>query len=141
MIAFKNTTQEVIDFYKVQGSVPIPDVPKFDARRVLDGQRIMTFYKPLPPTSAGRKFEIRSKVTGVWDKGKSGTVVDTQQDLVDAKTGELYTRAAGSAFYVGQGGWGGPKGPASVNYVPPKGKAPDAVLTHQTTKESALLYR
>lgn len=139
--AFKQTSQEVIDFYKAQGATPIPGVPKFDARRVVDGQRLMTFLKPFPTTSAGRTFELRSKVIGVYDKGKAGSVVETQQDIVDKATGESYARAVGSAFFVGQGNWGGPKGPATENFPPPQGKKPDAVVSHQTTAESALLYR
>lgn len=47
---------------------------------------------------------------GVYDKGKPGTVVETEQCLVDVESGETYSRAVGSGFYVGQGGWGGPKG-------------------------------
>jgi hypothetical protein len=101
----------------------------------------MTFLKPFPNTSEGRTFELRSKVIGVYDKGKSGSVVETQQDIVDKATGESYARAVGSAFFVGQGNWGGPKGPATENFPPPKGKKPDAVVSHQTTPESALLYR
>jgi peroxisomal enoyl-CoA hydratase 2 len=101
----------------------------------------MEFLKPLPPTSAGKTFELRAKVIGVYDKGKSGTVVETQQEIVDKDSGEVYTRALGSAFFVGQGNWGGPKGPATQNYPPPEGKKPDVVAEHQTTKESALLYR
>lgn len=60
---------------------------------------------------------------------------------MDAKSGEVYTRVVGSAFYIAQGNWGGPKGPATENFPPPKGKKPDATLEHQTTQESALLYR
>jgi peroxisomal enoyl-CoA hydratase 2 len=101
----------------------------------------MTFLKPFPTTSEGRTFELRSKVIGVYDKGKSGSVVETQQDIVDKATGESYARAVGSAFFVGQGNWGGPKGPATENFPPPQGKKPDAVVSHQTTPESALLYR
>ena len=101
----------------------------------------MTFLKPFPTTSEGRKFELRSKVIGVYDKGKAGSVVETQQDIVDKATGESYARAVGSAFFVGQGGWGGPKGPATENFPRPQGKKPDAVVNHQTTAESALLYR
>lgn len=52
---------------------------------------------------------------GVYDKGKPGTVVETEQRLVDAQTGETYTRAVGSGFYVGQGGWGGPKGESRLS--------------------------
>lgn len=131
----------MIDFYAAQAATPIPGVPNFDSRRVVDGQRSITFLKPLPPTSEGKTFELRSKVLGVYDKGKAGSVVETQQDIVDKKTGESYTRAVGSAFFVGQGNWGGPKGPATQNFPPPEGKTPDAVVSHQTTKESALLYR
>jgi len=101
----------------------------------------MTFLKPFPTTSEGRTFELRSKVIGVYDKGKAGSVVETQQDIVDKATGESYARAVGSAFFVGQGNWGGPKGPATENFPPPQGKKPDAVVSHQTTPESALLYR
>ena len=101
----------------------------------------MTFYKPLPPTSEGRKFEIRGSVIGVYDKGKPGTVVETQNDLVDAETGELYTRATGSGFAVGQGNWEGPKGPKGQNFPPPDGKNPDAVHYQETAAETAHLYR
>lgn len=65
----------------------------------------------------------------------------TQQDIVDKATGESYVQCESSGFYVGQGNWGGPKGPATENFPPPKGKKPDAVAIHQTTPESALLYR
>lgn len=118
-------------------------MPKLDPRRTVDGQRLIQFFKPLPTTSAGRKFELRSKVLGVYDKGKPGTVVEVEQTIVDKETGEVYTRIVGSGFYVGQGGWGGPKGPATVNYPPPKGRenSPDKVVETQLTKESAHLYR
>lgn len=141
--AFKRTSQEVIDFYKAQESNPIPGVPKLDSRRVLDGQRKIEFLKPLPPTSKGKTFELRSKVLGVYDKGKSGTVVETEQTIVDKSTDEVYTRAVGSGFFVGQGGWGGPKGPATASFNPPKGReqSPDVVHVNQLNDESALLYR
>ncbi len=139
--AFKGKTQEVIDFYASQKAVKIPSVPEFDYTRVLDGQRKMEFLKPLPTTSEGRNFEIRTKVLGLYDKGRPGTVLDLQSDLVDTKTSEVYTRATSSSFFVGQGGWHGPKGPATVNYPPPKDKQPDVVLEAQITDEAALLYR
>ncbi|KAK8140517.1 hypothetical protein PG984_000583 [Apiospora sp. TS-2023a] len=141
VLPFKNDAQEVIDFYAAQKAEKIPGVPEFDARRVVDGQRLVQFLKPLPPTSAGKKFEIRTKVLGVYDKGRPGTVVETQTDLVEAGSGEVYSRAIGSAFYVAQGNWGGPKGPATENFPPPKGKKPDAVFEDQTTQQTALLYR
>ncbi|KAF2204999.1 Thioesterase/thiol ester dehydrase-isomerase [Delitschia confertaspora ATCC 74209] len=141
ILPFKHTDQEVIDFYARSSSTPIAGVPKFDTKGVLDGERKIEFLKPIPVTSEGKSFEIRSKVLGVYDKGKPGTVVETQQELVERGSGTVYTRATGSAFYVGQGGWGGPKGPKTVNYPPPANKPADATHTIQTTTETALLYR
>ncbi|KAL3465618.1 HotDog domain-containing protein [Aspergillus heterothallicus] len=140
ILPFKLTDQEVTDFYARSKSTPIPGVPNFDARRVVDGQRKITVFKQLPTSSAGRKFELRSKVVGVYDKGKA-SVVETEQSIVDAANGEVYSTVTGSAFYVGQGGWGGPKGPATPNYPPPAGRKPDAVNEIVTTTETAQLYR
>jgi len=54
---------------------------------------------------------------------------------------KVYTRSIGSAFVIGQGNWGGPKGPRSVNFPPPKDKKADAVDEVQIGPEAALLYR
>ena len=142
--AFKKTSQEVIDFYSVQSSIPIPNVPKFDPRRVVDGQRLIQFLKPLPPTSAGKRFELRSKVIGVYDKGKVGSVVETEQLLVEKKGGneeDVYARMVSSAVFIGQGNWGGPKGPSTAAFPPPEGKRPDGVFELKLSNEAALLYR
>lgn len=66
--------------------------------------------KPLPPTSAGKKFELKNKVIGVYDKGKPGTVMESEQSIVEVGTGEVYSKTVSSNFFVGQGNWGGPKG-------------------------------
>ncbi|KAJ2966936.1 hypothetical protein NQ176_g9911 [Zarea fungicola] len=93
-IAFKGDTQEVIDFYAANKATRIPDVPEFDYRRVVDGQRKIEFIKPLPTTSKGRNFEIRTKVVGVYDKGKPGTVLDVETELIDTDSNDVYTRPA-----------------------------------------------
>ncbi|GAM90573.1 hypothetical protein ANO11243_086170 [Dothideomycetidae sp. 11243] len=146
ILPFKGTNTDVIDFYASQsssGKEGIPGVPKLDSRRVVDGERQIDFLKPLPASSEGRNFVVKSRVVGVYDKGKPGTVVETEQTLVDASSGEVYTRAVGAGFFVGQGGWGGPKGPKTLNYPPPAGKekSPDLSFEHPTTDSSALLYR
>ncbi|KAF3920466.1 hypothetical protein ABW20_dc0106172 [Dactylellina cionopaga] len=143
ILPFKHTDKDVIDFYARSNAIPIPGVPKLDSKRVVDGERKMEFRRALPASSIGRQFFIKSKVLGVYDKGKPGTVVETEQVLVE-KVGSkevVYTRAVGSGFYVGQGGWGGPKGPKTVNYPPPEGRSPDVTYIHPTNAESALLYR
>jgi hypothetical protein len=64
-------------------------VPKFDPRRIVDGQRMMQFLKPLPPTSEGRIFVLKSKVIGVYDKGKAGSVLEAENLIMDKNTGEV----------------------------------------------------
>ncbi|KAI8937060.1 hypothetical protein NX059_006279 [Plenodomus lindquistii] len=140
ILPFKHADQDVIDFYARSNAEPIEGVPKFDTKTVLDGERKLEFLKPLPVSSEGRKFEVRSKVLGVYDKGKA-TVVETEQRIVDAESGETYVRAVGSSFYVGQGGWGGPKGPKVPNFPAPANRAPDATRSFQTTLETPHLYR
>lgn len=108
-IAFKLANTDVIDFYKAQKTTPIPDVPVFNPQKVVDGERKIVFLKQLPTSSEGRQFEVRTKVIGVYDKGKA-SVVETEFSIVDKETDEVYSRMTGSSFFVGQGGWGGPKG-------------------------------
>jgi len=67
-------------------------VPKFDLRRIVDGQRMMQFLKPLPPTSEGKTFVLKSKMIGVYDKGKAGSVVETENLVMDKDTGEVRQR-------------------------------------------------
>ncbi|KAF4286769.1 hypothetical protein CNMCM8689_001898 [Aspergillus fumigatus] len=141
ILSFKLTDSEVTDFYARQKANPVPGVPKFDPKRSVDGQRKLTVLKPLPPSSAGKQFELRSKVIGVYDKGKAGSVMETEQTIVDKATGEIYTKIVSSGFFVGQGNWGGPKGPSTPNYPPPEGRKPDATHEVQTTAETPLLYR
>lgn len=133
----------MIDFYAAQAKAGqgIPGAPKnLDPRRMVDGERKIEFYKPLPTTSEGRKFQMQTTIIGIYDKGKPGTVLESQNDLVDTESGETYARITSSGFYVGQGGWGGPKGPKSQSYPPPERK-PDAVHEQPTTPEAAHLYR
>lgn len=111
-----------------------------DGSRAVDGQKAFKVFKALPRNSDGR-LELRKKVTGLYDKGKAGTVLETTTDLVDKQTGEVYTSEIGSVFFVGQGGWGGDKGPKPAVYSPPDGQKPHRIHTIQTSKEAALLYR
>ncbi|EXJ78843.1 hypothetical protein A1O1_09245 [Capronia coronata CBS 617.96] len=140
-LAFKGDSQEVIDFYSGQTITSIPGCPTLDPVRLVDGQRLIRFLKPLPTTSAGRSFELREKVLGVYDKGKAGTVVETEQRLVDAETGEAYTQIIGSLFYVGQGGWNGPRGPKAADLSPPRDKSPDGSFIIHVSPLAAHLYR
>jgi peroxisomal enoyl-CoA hydratase 2 len=138
---FKLDHEEVVDFYAAQGAVKIPGVPSLDPVRLVDGDRTLQVLKPLPVTSQGRRFEFRSTVLGVYDKGDSGTVVRSEDALVDAASGDVYARNIGSLFYVGQGNWGGPRGPKGDRLSPPKGEAPGFSFTFRVDEQAAHLYR
>ena len=113
---------------------------KLDGSRGVDGQKHFRVFKPLPRNSEGHQLELRKKIVGVYDKGKAGTVLETTTSLVEKRTGEVYTTEVGSVFFVGQGGWGGEKGPKPVVYGVP-GREADAVSEVKTSEEAALLYR
>ncbi|PGH09906.1 hypothetical protein AJ80_07616 [Polytolypa hystricis UAMH7299] len=138
-LVFKLDTQEVVDFYASQGSVEIPGVPALDPQRLVDGDRTVQLLKPLPTTSVGRDFEFQSTVLGVYDKGKAGTVVRSEDVLVDTTSGDIYARIIGSLFYVGQGNWGGPRGPPSQKFPPPKKQKPDATFDMRINEQAGHL--
>ncbi len=138
--AYKGDERDVLDARAQQTFEQIPGAPKLDGSRAVDGQKAFKVFKPLPRKSEG-KVELRKKVVGIYDKGKAGTVIETTTSLVDKASGEVYTTETGSVFFVGQGGWGGDKGPKPTVYAPPQGQKPDRIHTIQTSKEAALLYR
>jgi len=118
----------------------IPGVPPVDQTRVLDGQRHIQIFKPLPLSSAGKDFELQITCLGISDKGKAGMITETEALLVDKTTNDAYCRILRQSFAVGQGGWGGPSGEKAVVYTPPT-REPDYVYTQVTTAETAHLYR
>lgn len=137
---FKLDSQEGIDFEASQTSTDIPGVPNLDSSRLVDGQRTIQLLKPLPVTSVGRDFESRSKVLGIYDKGNAGTVVKSEDSIVDVAAGEVYARVIGSWFYIGQGNWGGPRGPREPSFSPPK-RNPNMILSLKVQENSAHIYR
>ncbi|KAL1954140.1 hypothetical protein VTO42DRAFT_1720 [Malbranchea cinnamomea] len=143
VLTFKYDHPSTIDFLSENAARPLPPgCPSLDWSRAVDGRRRITVYRPLPPTSGGDgSWEMRSKVLAVYDKGRGrGTVLEMEHVLVHAATGEAYSRAWESAFFVGTGGWGGERGP-SIKRIPPPAREPDAVSEFRTTAETAHLYR
>jgi peroxisomal enoyl-CoA hydratase 2 len=141
IMGFKGTEFEVINFYaKFQSRVP-PGLPALDSKRAVDGERYIEIVKPIPVTSEGRHFELRRSTMGAYDKGKAGIVLEELTELVDADSGEVFTKMIGSSFFVGQGCYGGPKGPKKPSYKAPEGKQPNRVSKFKTSPGQALIYR
>lgn len=111
--AFKLTDQEVIEFYGRNATNTIPGAPDLDFRYAVDGQRELTIHKPLPTASTGFHLELRNRVIGIYDKGSAGSALETEQEIVDVTTEELYTTTRTWSFLPKQGNWGGPRGKAS----------------------------
>lgn len=141
VLSFKGTSQDTVDYYKSSKAISLPGVPELDYRRVVDGERFLEQVRPLPVSSEGKRFEIRTKCLGVYDKG-SGLVIETESSIVDVDSGLVYTRMVNSGFAVGQGGLKNqPKGTKKKSYVPPKNTPPTLVELTPTTINQALLYR
>ena len=104
---------------------------------VVDGERDITFHKPLPSAA---HITADSTVLDVFDKGKDkGAVIRHQTVLKDEKGEKLATLVA-SRFARGDGGFGGPsEGQPEPHKVPTR--APDQIVDITTRPDQALVYR
>jgi acyl dehydratase len=111
------------------------DLGDFDRAMLVHAEQSIELHSPLPVHGTLRTAAM---VTGIYDKG-SGALVETQNQAVDAVTGEPMVTTRGSTFIRGEGGFGGDRGSAPSWELPER--APDYKVTQQTRPEQALLYR
>jgi acyl dehydratase len=111
------------------------DLGDFDRAMLVHAEQSIELHNPLPVHGTLRTSAM---VTGIYDKG-SGALVETQNQAVDAVTGEPMVTTRGSTFIRGEGGFGGDRGTAPSWDLPER--APDHKVTQQTRPEQALLYR
>ncbi|KXS21886.1 MaoC-like dehydratase [Gonapodya prolifera JEL478] len=139
VLAFRGTSQDVIDFNANQKSrpPPIPNVQNFDPSKGVHGDQSFELLKPIPLES--QDFTMKSKLTGIWDGGKGAIVEDTSV-LYDSK-GEPIAKMVSSGFYIGYGGFGGAKRPKNPLDIPAPITPPEKSVTHKTNANQALLYR
>ena len=104
---------------------------------VVDGERDITFHKPL---AAAAHITADSSVLAVYDKGKDkGAIIRHQTILKDADGEKLATLVA-SRFARGDGGFGGSsEGQPEPHQVP--SRAPDRIVDISTRPDQALIYR
>src|SRR6478752_10850771 len=72
---------------------------------VVDGERDITFHKPLPSAA---KITADSTVLDVFDKGKDKGAVIRHQTVLKDENGEKLATLVASRFARGDGGFGGP---------------------------------
>jgi acyl dehydratase len=111
-------------------------IGSFNPAMLVHGEQRVTLHKPIPPEGSAT---LKSKLVGIYDKGKAA-VVATETTATDEGDGTpLYTNYS-SAFIRGEGGWGGDRGPSGPRNVPPE-REPDHEITYQTSPDQALVYR
>jgi acyl dehydratase len=111
-------------------------IGSFNPAMLVHGEQRVTLHKPIPPEGSAT---LKSKLVGIYDKGKAA-VVATETTATDEADGTpLYTNYS-SAFIRGEGGWGGDRGPSGPRNVPPE-RDPDHQVTYQTSPDQALVYR
>ncbi len=104
---------------------------------VVDGERDITFHKPL---ATAANITADSSVLDVFDKGKDkGAVIRHKTVLRDDKGEPLATLVA-SRFARGDGGFGGPAGGQPEPHAMPA-RSPDKTVDITTRKDQALVYR
>jgi acyl dehydratase len=104
---------------------------------VVDGERDITFHRPLP---VAEKLVVDSSVLSVFDKGKDKGAVIRYQTVLKNEQGEALATLVASRFARGDGGFGGPsEGQPEPHKVP--SRAPDKSIDISTRPDQALIYR
>ncbi len=110
------------------------NIGSFDPALLVHGQQAITLHRPIPVEGS---VTIAGEITAMWDKGKAAVVETTSVAVMDDQP--LYSLTS-SAFIRGAGGWGGERGPSGPRNQPPESD-PDHVVTYQTSRDQAFLYR
>src|ERR1700694_1481057 len=118
------------------GGAAMASIGSFNFAMLVHGEQGIELQRPIPVEG---RIKVTSKVVGIYDKG-SAAVVAMEAESVDAATGEPMFTTRMSAFIRGEGGWGGDRGPSGPRHVAPE-REPDRVVSYQTSKDQALIYR
>ena len=107
-----------------------------DSSRFLHGEQLVRLHSPLPPQG---KIVTSGRVSNVFDKGKGAVIVF----LLEGRTAEglhLFD-VEHTAFYVGEGGFGGDPGPRTEPLNPPQNVEPSFSCSYKVPENQAILYR
>jgi acyl dehydratase len=109
-----------------------------DWKKVLHGEQGLILHKPLP---AAATVIGRSRITEIIDKGAGkGALLFSERDVIDKASGDLLATLTSTAFLRGDGGFGGPAGPAPEPHRLPE-EPPHLSLDLPTLPQAALIYR
>jgi len=108
----------------------------YDPRMMVHGEQGIKLHRPIPTSG---EVDTVDEITGIYDKGK-GAVVATKVTGTLVADGQPLYEATASIFIVGEGGWGGDRGPTEKANVAPD-RDPDYSVSATTRPDQALLYR
>ncbi|MDA9489645.1 MaoC/PaaZ C-terminal domain-containing protein [Bradyrhizobium sp. CCBAU 11361] len=114
-----------------------PGVIDLNRLMIVDGERDITFHKPLPVAAT---VKADARVCGVYDKGKDkGAVIQNEIVIRNSDGGNLVT-VLSSLFARGDGGFGGPSEGMPLPHQVPR-RAPDRSIDIPIRPDQALIYR
>ena len=115
--------------------IGLAGVVQLDFTRLLHGEQGVTLHRDLPPKA---KIKLEGRIVEIWDKEKSAVIgVEGIASDEDGPIFSVYT----SLVLLGQGGFGGERGPSGdVAHAAPDRPA-DIITTHDVRPEQAAIYR
>ncbi len=109
-------------------------VGTFDPRMLVHGEQHIRLFGPVP---TGGTVTLSDEIVGIYDKGKGAVVATKVVGTLD--DGEVLYESQSSVFIVGEGGFGGDRGPSNSVEIPDRD--PDHAVSYTTREDQALLYR
>eukprot|EP01132_Coremiostelium_polycephalum_P004144 gene4144-5184_t len=109
---------------------------EYNPMMLLHGEHYLEIRAPIPTKGT---LVTTSKVNNFYDKGK-GVLLVVEAITSDKESGKEIFLNRFSLFIRGIGGFGGYRGP-SDRPIPIPSRKPDAIHTHKTTDDQALIYR
>jgi acyl dehydratase len=108
-----------------------------DWRKVLHGEQGLVLHRPLPPAGI---VKGESRILEILDRGERGAFMYSERTLTDRASGALIATTTSTTVLRGEGGFGGPTGPAPEAHALPE-RAPDLAVDLPTLPQAALIYR
>ncbi len=123
-------------FNAVGGSSAMSNVGSYDPRMLVHGEQAIALHREIPVEGS---ITSTDEIVGIYDKGKGAVIEVKSSATLDADSQPLFDMVS-STFIVGEGGWGGDRGPSGAKNVSPA-REPDESITYQVREDQALLYR
>ena len=118
------------------GEIDALSFGSYGAHQVVHAAQRVEVRRELPST--GRALATL-RIAGIWDK-RVGALIELVTTVSDPHTGDELFRNTTSLFVLGEGGFGGERGPALGGPRAPRRPA-DQTVVHTTHSSQALLFR